>query len=592
MRRRGPDADGFSEKMLSDGTHIQFLHSRLAILDLDSRSNQPYSTESSTIAMNGEIYNFVEIRSELCSQGYVFHTTGDTEVAIRTLEVGGPEAISRFEAMFAFAWLDHQSETVVLARDFFGEKPLFFLKARGGIYFGSTPQYVLLLSGQAPKINKALITRYLVNGYKDIFKHDNTFLNGIQRIKPGFAEVRSVNGGWESIQFKRPTQDSVDETMTFEEAVKGTLDRVIHAIDIRLRADVPIALCLSGGIDSNLILGVTSNVLEREVTPFSIVGSDPRYDESEAIAASAREFGTASKILHISEIDALAVIEEMTLERGSPVATANQFALWMLMREISQDGFRVTLSGVGADELFTGYYDHHLYYLYELGKENVSLETIRRNEWEEAIVPLVRNPRFRAVSKDPWNSERLRELVFGESRDRINYLTAGAKRNALNWADANFSPNLLRNRMANELWHETVPLLLSEEDQNAMFWSVENRSPYLDSRLLRWSQKVPMRHFIREGRAKALLRAAGKGIVPNHILDNPKKTGFNLSITDLLPKDRRIAIDYVADSGLLEIVTLKSVKSILSQPTFNDSDNKFAFSLISSAAFMRVHSGV
>jgi len=158
----------------------------------------------------------------------------------------------------------------------------------------------------------------------------------------------------------------------------------------------------------------------------------------------------------------------------------------------------------------------------------------------------------------------------------------------VDWAEEKYEQSTLRNRLANELMHETVPLTLHEEDHNAMYWSVENRSPYLDSRLLTWSRTVPIKHFIVNGRAKALLRAAGQGIAPPAILSNPRKTGFNLSVIDLLPRDRREVLDYIHDSGLGTMIDLAKADALLQQESFSDSENKLAFAMLSSAAFLRV----
>jgi asparagine synthase (glutamine-hydrolysing) len=588
MARRGPDAVGCSESRLADGNVVQFLHSRLSILDLDPRSNQPLATGASTIAINGELYNYIELRKELLDQGVAFSTSGDSEVAARSLEALGLVALTRFESMFALAWLDHETETVLLARDQFGEKPLLAYRTPTGIYFGSDAQYIIALRGARLEVNANLIGRYIVNGYKDVFKRDETFFRGVERIAPGGALVRPPGGDWTTHTLRPKSELSIDETLTFDEAVAGTLQRVVHAADLRLRSDVPVALCLSGGIDSNLLLGVIRNVLDRDVQTFSIVGSDPRYDESAAIARSADWFGITPHVKTMTGFDCLSVLEEVTLERGSPVATANQFALWSLMREISSAGYKVAISGLGADELFTGYYDHHLYYLHDLRSEDPSLARRKRREWEETVLPLVRNPYFRDADRDITTEAALSSLIFGDTEARRAYLLEGVHPWDLSWTEEEFDTNLLRNRMSNELWRETVPLTLQEEDQNAMFWSVENRSPYLDSRLLAWARSVPLRHFIRNGRAKALLRAAGTGIVPDDVLDNARKTGFNLSVTDLLPAERHEAVDFVGDSPLASLIDMRRVSALLAKEDFSDSENKLAFSLLSSAAFMRV----
>jgi asparagine synthase (glutamine-hydrolysing) len=590
MGRRGPDAVAHSMIDLPNGATAQLLHSRLSVIDLDERSNQPFSTEASIISINGEIYNYLELAEELRAQGMDFATVSDTEVASRLMEQQSLSALSQMEAMFALAWIDRRDGTVVLARDRFGEKPLLYMRASHGLFFGSEVQYLAELSGSTLEIDSTQIVRYLVNGYKDLFKRKGTFFSNVERVAPGTGLICKPEGNWEDFSFAKWDSVTVDQTLTFEEAVQGTRERITRAVELRLRSDVPVALCLSGGIDSNLILGVARNILGADVQPFSIVGSDSRYDESDAIQKSAEWFGVSPICKNMRGINLLDEIEEITRFRGAPIATANQFALWSLMGEISSAGFKVALSGIGADELFSGYYDHHLYYLDEIQREHPYLADRKMTDWIQHILPLIRNPLFQKCNGSVHDSQYVAELIFGNVLPNLEFLQPGVREMNIGWTEGNYEQSVLRNRLANELMHETVPLTLHEEDHNAMYWSVENRSPYLDSRLLAWSRTVPIKHFVVNGRAKALLRAAGQGIAPPAILSNPRKTGFNLSVIDLLPRDRSEVLDYIYDSGLGDIIDLTKAGTLLQQESFSDSENKLAFSMLSSAAFLRAFS--
>jgi asparagine synthase (glutamine-hydrolysing) len=173
MRRRGPDARGMYRQSFGDGLQVVLLHSRLSIIDLDERSNQPFQLENDVLVYNGEIYNYLEVRDSLESRA-LFETTGDTEVLLRALQAMGTAALDRCEGMWAFAWFNEVRGELLLSRDRFGEKPLYLLQDDGGLYFGSEVKFIAALLGRSLTPNRNQLCRYLVNGYKALYKTDES----------------------------------------------------------------------------------------------------------------------------------------------------------------------------------------------------------------------------------------------------------------------------------------------------------------------------------------------------------------------------------------------------------------------------------
>ncbi len=252
------------------------------------------------------------------------------------------------------------------------------------------------------------------------------------------------------------------------------------------------------------------------------------------------------------------------------------------MQAVHEAGYKVSVSGTGADELFTGYYDHHNAYLQAMQGEKALYAEALAN-WQRDIAPIVRNPFLR----DPEYLVRR-----PEARDHI-YLNAEEFAAYLrqDWsepfAEESYSDDLLRNRMVNELFHESVPPILHEDDLNAMYFSIENRSPFLDRGLFGWCQNIPTRHLIRDGRAKSVLREAVRGLAADAVLDNPRKVGFNVPIHDYLEMGDRYVREQLLDrSPIFDIVRRDRIEELLDRAALPNSESKFLFYFVSAKLFL------
>lgn len=581
MRRRGPDHAAWRSWTNAGGRHAYMLHSRLSIIDLEERSQQPFPVGAKWMAFNGELYNYREVRDELARGGVTFRTTSDTEVLLSAIDRQGTGVLDRCEGMWAFAIYDEADGSLSLSRDRFGEKPLYLYRDASGLYFGSEVKFIVALLGRRLPIDYDHLSRYLVNGYKALYKEDRTFFVGLTEL-PAATTLRVHADGRETPEtYWRPLVHQ-DPTMTWAQAVEGARERLIRAVELRLRADVPLAFCMSGGVDSNALISIAKNVFKYDVHGFTIVNSDERYDEQDIVEQAVRELGIKHTSIPVDTKDFLPKLRTLVRQHDAPVYTITYFAHWLLMESIARHGYRISISGSAADELFTGYYDHHLAYLAEV-REDADLHARSLAGWQRHVKPIVRNPHLgnpELFVRDP----AFRDHIFLDADEFAKYLTH-------DWAEAfaerRYTDSLLRNRMLNELFHEATPVILHEDDLNAMYYSIENRSPYLDRALFEFCNTIPTRHLIREGIAKAVLREAARGIAPACVLDNPRKVGFNAPIFSFLDvQDPAVRAQLLDDSPIFEHVRKDRIETLIDRASLPNSQSKFLFYFLTSKLFV------
>ncbi len=582
MKHRGPDDQSWWRhwRMNSDGRHVYLLHSRLSIIDLDKRANQPFQFGDYVLVFNGEIYNYVELRRELNERGHIFRTRSDTEVLLRILIEQGWRGLEKCEGMWAFALYDQRDGSLILSRDRFGEKPLYFYRADHGLYFGSEPKFIFTLLGDRLKIDYDQLYRYMINGYKSLYKGGDTFFMGLQEVHPG--STIHVEKDIISRQYYWHPNFEQDDFLSYNDAVEQVKESLINSVKLRLRSDVPLAFCMSGGVDSNSLISIAKRVLDYDVHGFTVVSKDGRYDEQEEVNYVVQELGINHTQVYINKEGFLDNIRKIVVHHDAPVYTISYYLHWILMGWIADKGYKVSISGTGADELFTGYYDHYNQYLCEMRDHQSPFEKAYK-AWQEYIRPIVRNP----FLKNPWlyfNRPDFRDHIYLDNDKFSEYLPG-------EWPDkfteTNYVDSLLRNRMLNELFHESVPVILHEDDLNSMYYSVENRSPFLDRDLFELSCRIPTRHLIQNGYTKAVLRDAMKGIVPDKILQNRRKVGFNAPVHEFLDvKDREVRESLLDDSLIFEHVDKGMMEKLIGKDYLENSESKFLFYFLNAKIFM------
>lgn len=577
MRRRGPDAQRFATFRVGDRFGV-FLHSRLSIIDLDPRSHQPMTIDGCTVVFNGEIYNYVELRRRLEERGVVFRTTSDTEVLLQSYLVYGEQCVNDFEGMWAFALFDARAQTAFLSRDRFGEKPLVVFETPSGIFFGSEIKFLRALSGVTFPVNEHHLLRYLANGYKALAKGTDTFFDGVHEIPYATNVMIRSDGAVRAERYWCPRY--APEPMTYAAAVSGFRERLLESMRIRLRADVPLAFCLSGGVDSASLVSIAAKQFGYDVATFSIIDRDVRYDERENIQATIDDVRCPHTFIELPQPGFFDRSRQLIEYHDAPVSTVSYYVHSFLSEAIARAGFRVAISGTAADELVTGYYDHFLLHSYEM-REHTSAAEVRR-DFMTHIVPMIRNPTLRDPDRylrDP----QFRAHVF----DNEGYARFLRRPCPEGFTEERFCDSLLRNRMLNELFHEVVPVILREDDLNSMYYSIENRSPYLDARLCDFAYRIPPEHLIREGYAKQVLREAVSGILNDRVRRDRQKKGFNASIHSVVDTERREMREYLLEDGrIFDFVDRDQIVALLTHPPATNRWSKFLFQFVNAKMFL------
>lgn len=582
MYHRGPDHQEYRHWTTADGRNVYLLHARLNIIDLDHRADQPFHVNGKWLAFNGELYNYLELKAELAERGHLFTTASDTEVLLHTIdEFGAAAGLDRCEGMWAFAVYDEADGSLTLCRDRFGEKPLYLHRDGSGLYFGSEIKFITCLAGRRFDINYNRMYAYLVNGYSSLWKKNETFFHDVAPL-PNATILRVGANGTTDERRYWTCRFEPDDTLTYHDAVEGTRQRLIDSVRLRLRSDVPLTFCMSGGVDSNALISIAKKVLDYDVHGFTVVNEDLRYDESEMVAESVAYLGIRHTEIPVRTADFIPQLRDLVRHHDAPVTTISYYAQWLLLRSIAEHGYRISVSGTGADELFSGYYDHHLLYLHAVRDDPAALAEALAN-WETHIKPIVRNPYLQdpfAFIKNPAQ----REHIYLDAKDFQRFLT---KDWCEPFTEETYTKHLMRNRMLNELFHEVVPPILHNDDLNSMYFSIENRTPFLDRRLLEFSLRIPTRLLVRDGAAKAVLRDAVRNIAADVILDNRVKVGFNAPIEAFLDVEDPDVKSWLLDDGpIFEHVRKDRIETMLDKDDLPNSESKFLFYFICSKMFL------
>ena len=572
MQRRGPDV----QKHLSGAMgrlRYDLLHARLSIIDLDPRSHQPYVYEHLTLIFNGEIYNYLEIKAQLLNAGYLFETASDTEVLIKAFHAWGVDFLDRLEGMWAMVIVDRNKGQVLLVRDRFAEKPLYVYEQSHGFYFASEIKQIEALLGEKLIPNMHQAYRYLVNGHKSLNKSGEQFYLNLTEVD--FAEYWVVDQDLavSKTKYWHPSYRPLD--IDQEESVQKIQSALIRSVELRMRADVPLAFCLSGGVDSSAMASIAVKSLNQDVQTFSIIDKDPRYNELENIQATIDDLGCKHHFIELSpEYDYLAQLDRLVDYHDGPVSTISYLVHSRLIEAMHDSGYKVSISGTGADEMFTGYYDHFLLQMPSLSLQD---RADRIAYWNEYPAKAVRNP----FLQDP---ERfVKDAGF---RDHI-YLNNDAFASFLNndfkesFSETHFSDDLLRNRMMNELFHEVVRVILKEDDLNSMYYSIENRSPFLDRHLFETAYSIPSRLLIQKGYNKYLLRESLKGILNDKVRLSREKKGFNASLDSVIdfenPTHRAMILD---KNAVYDWIDRAEIEKLMKRDVLPNSYKKFFFNFL------------
>ena len=502
---------------------------RLKILDLSPAGHQPMRDAAGDlwVAYNGEVYNYVELRSELAALGHEFHSGCDTEVVLRAYAEWGTGCFARFNGMWAVAIADRRTGELVLARDRFGVKPLYVARIADGIAFASEVKALLAAPGVERRPNLRTVYNYAARHYRWVDGHEDTFFAGIEHFPPATYRVIGPGGEEREERFWRLDGARLEDGLDDAGALARFRELFADAVRVRLRADVPVATLLSGGLDSSSVTCMAAELSDQPVTTFSARFPDEEgFDEGRYIEATVAHAGADGRMIHPRAGELLDTLDRMLAFNDEPICTATWFAHWLVMEEVAGMGFPVILNGHVGDELFAGYWDHYMYNLADLERTDpaafeAELEAWRRNHGRDPVEYERTVARVDALARgEAGPAESLTHYDAAVSDD------VRAADMVPDRPDPYASRDLLTSRLYQELTYETVPAILRPEDRNSMAFSIESRSPFLDYRLVEFAFALPSRFKIRGGLGKWMIREGMKGILPEAVRTRMDKQGL------------------------------------------------------------------
>ena len=579
MKNRGPDNQehlGFNFKKKK----ILFFHSRLKIIDLNNRSNQPFIKFNKIMIYNGEIYNFKEIKNKLIKLGYKFETTSDTEVLLTAYHHYGKNFIKLLNGMWAFLIFDKDKNKIIISKDLFGEKPLYYYKSGKGYFFSSEIKYIRCLSKEKLKINFSKIKKNLEFGYKILNTDNNTYFNNIYSFpKASIGELNLKNLKLKINKFWSP-KNRINNIYSYKNFCGKLRSLMTQSLEKRIIADVPIAVSLSGGIDSSIIAGLIKKKLKRKkLKCFSLIDKDS-YNEEFFIKKTEKFLKIKSEKIKINYKNFIKNLKNQIKYHDQPISTISYFAQNFLINEVKKKKFKVILSGTGADEQFTGYYDHFLQFF--KNSKNRTKENIEG--WSKGARKFInntnlKNPKFYLKSKNEYSN------IFLNNRDYFKVFKFAKQKFK---KEKNFTSDHLRNRMFNEIFFEITPITLIHEDLNCMENSIENRSPFLDKSIFEFSSTIPTKFLISGNYQKKILRDAFKNILDPIVRKNKRKIGFNASLFLFLDNEKKITLKnfFLKDKVMKNLIDMKKLYNNLNNYKKDINFNKFLFSIISTKIFL------
>jgi asparagine synthase (glutamine-hydrolysing) len=541
---RGPDNTGIKKK-----GDLTFGHLRLAIVDLDARSNQPMQFEEYTIVFNGEIYNFAAIKQELITLGHKFHTNGDTEVLLKGYQQWKEKVVPKLNGMFAFAIHNATSNKLFCSRDRLGIKPFYFSWNNGEFEICSQLRPIC----QNKKLNKDAISMYLDCTY---VPSPFTIFQEVHKLSPGnnleidlTSKSYSISKYWdlESIQTSK---------LSYSKAKEKLHELIQDAVKIRLQADVPFGTFLSGGIDSALVSSVASKISKEPIHTFTIAFQDPKYDESKI----AHQFATIIKSKHFETIckpeDIIKLIPKLVSVYDEPFGDSSALPS-LLLNKMAKQHVTMALSGDGGDESFLGY--NHFdwvskfkilikapYYLRVLASHLLIYDLLgKRTEPLKRILKVKSKHDFIAGIFVGYNS-----LLKKRNLDWLSFYD-GYKKKSEDLHQSTADLNI-------KLWLENDSNV--KVDRSSMAYSVEIRSPFLDYRIVEFARTLPVSYRYQKGRKKRILKDILNEYIPEAVFDQPKK-GFSVPMDSWIRNElREEFLQNLSDAFLEQVPNLNVPK--------------------------------
>lgn len=540
---RGPDGRG---TWFNQNKNIALGHRRLSILDLSIAGQQPMVSQNErfVIALNGEIYNFIEIKQTLLDKGYIFKSETDTEVILTAYQEWGLTMLDRFNGMWAAAIYDVHRDKLILTRDRFGVKPLYYYWNGSELAFASEVQALHKYLGKRASINEETI-QDILDFNQAYHGTERTYLNEVKSIAAGTNLILEKN----NISIERWYQLKLQPIpKSFKEQAKKLKYLMTDACKIRLRSDVPVGTCLSGGVDSGAISSLISTFNANDDARFSnfshrsfcagFPGVD--FDETNAARKLAKQLDISLDVEIVNAPNA-SFLEEAMNKTDGPMPAFAFFPIWQLYGYIKKQNITVTLDGQGADEMLGGYYLGYesmksalelgdLFWLYDLKRTYGDIHP-KAQQWASDHFNNVKEEKIRQIKQTLKLPVKKFLALIGL------YTFKPLKVASSNITNPSIKDNTFEDALYNQFFKTPLPFLLHQYDRASMANGIECRMPFMDYRVVEYIFSLPAQSKVGSGYTKIVLREALNGILPDETRLNKTKTGFNAPTTQWFKTD-------------------------------------------------------
>lgn len=491
--------------------HVLFHHRRLSILDMSSHGHQPMRYKGLTLLFNGEIYNYKELKTTI---PLPFDSESDTEVLLKGLYVFGPSFIARLRGMFAFVTFDENTQNIIMARDHFGIKPLYYTHDEQGLYMASEIKALL------PLLKKRVVDQkrahdFLYRGLTE--HHHNTCFHGIHQYPSSSFSVISLKNCPNPLTFEKYWQAPLgpsSQKSTLKDAKEQITEHLKHALTLHTRSDVPLLGFLSGGLDSSLLMCLASHLNLPIKDTLSYIASDPKISEEPYVDAVTHHLGMKNHKVFLDNASFEKDMDRLIFHQDQPFASTSIYAQFKLFEAVQKKGFKVTVDGQGADEIFAGY---GMYGHFQKAKN------IKGRPFHLLSLP------FSTPLKDNF---RTLSYVMGKG---VAYNPFVLKK-TFSCFDQSY-PNL-HHFLKDTLERSNLPALLRYMDRNSMAFSIESRVPFLWPELVEAAYALSSTLLIKEEQKKYILYEMGKPYLPKKIYKRRTKLSFNTPESFMLSQSK------------------------------------------------------
>jgi len=514
---RGPDDEGFFfEKSFAFG------HRRLSILDLSSDGHQPmHYLDRYTIIYNGEVYNYLEIKEELQSYGYTFHSHTDTEVILASYDKWGEECVSRFNGMWAFAIYDKEKNSIFCSRDRFGIKPFYYTEVNGKFIFGSEIKQLLEFH-ETRYVNKSVLMDYLITGYEEY--QNETFFENIYKLEQSHNLIYDLDR--HAFKIKRYYDIEIEEkikALSEDESISKYREKLKESIALRLRSDVTVGTCLSGGLDSSSVASIASDLYskgtDKQFKAIHAKSTDSKTDESLYAKEVAKHCAMDLRVVEPTTQEFIDTVDEVIYTQEEPFGGPSIFMQYFVMQEAKRLECKVMLDGQGGDETLLGYEKYYPAYLISLDFWDRIKGFFNSSKNSKLTIKQLLSY-FIYFTNAKIRTKRLRQknsFIKEKYLDMLN-------RNIIEVSSENYLD--IFKLQYGEIYATKMPHLLKYEDKNSMRHSIEIRLPFIDYRLLEIALSVNNSFKIKAGWTKYILRKSVEKILPKSIVWRKNKFGF------------------------------------------------------------------